>query len=108
MTFYTYRQNNSGGSFIINDTLTVNVIIEAPSPRMADAKMEDLGADFSRGYDCSCCGNRWDTARGEGDDTPLIYGSPPEEYLTQPYTTLWAPPGRNVVIYYLNGETKWL
>jgi hypothetical protein len=60
--FYHYRQNNSGGQFIIDDSVTVNVYIEANSSREADYKATDIGIYFdgvNKGMDCECCGDRW-------------------------------------------------
>lgn len=60
--FYHFRQNNSGGSFIIGDEVDVLVVIEAVDYLHANgiAQIKDIyfhGA--SSGRDCSCCGSRW-------------------------------------------------
>ena len=57
--YYHYRQNNSGGSFIVNSDVTVNVIIEADSADDANEKAKDIGIYFNgvdEGIDCPCCG----------------------------------------------------
>ena len=62
--FYEFYQNNSGGSFIVNDTLCERVIIEADSEEEAISKGKELGMYWdgvSCGIDCSCCGDRWNT-----------------------------------------------
>jgi hypothetical protein len=47
--FYEFDQNNSGGSFVVNDKVCHRVIID---------KAETLGIHFDGWGDCSCCGNR--------------------------------------------------
>jgi len=80
--FYTYNQNNSGGSFDSDDKIAQFVIVEAKSPRVADALAEDLGIYFNGchdGRDCDCCGDRWSPAY-DGKEEPAIYGKPIAEY----------------------------
>ncbi len=45
--FYTYNQNNSGGSFNLTETLTHSVVIEADSSSEANDKFESLGGYFN-------------------------------------------------------------
>jgi len=82
--FFLFMQNNSGGSFHVNETVAHNVIIEAYSVKDANARAEDVGTYFNGcgiGADCSCCGDRWYEAQDyDGTDTPLIYGEPPETH----------------------------
>ena len=59
--FYTFKQNNSGGSFVIDDKVDVYVVIEANSSTHANERAVDIGIYFDgcyRGRDCSCCGDR--------------------------------------------------
>lgn len=80
MKFYTYSQNNSGGSF--TDPARF-VIIEAYNQEEAEGFAKDLGVYFDGcddGTDCECCGDRWSRYCGEASDKPLIYDSPPDEY----------------------------
>lgn len=78
--FYTFSQNNSGGSFIEDDRVTQYVIIEANSADAANALAEVYGLYFNGcddGRDCPCCGDRWyRTWEGEGTEHPEIYGKP--------------------------------
>lgn len=100
--FYMYDQNNSGGSFIVNDDVAHTVFIEADSPSEADEKAEEIGIYFDDGYevDCECCGTRWDRAWAEGTETPTIYGTPIEER-----NEMWAKPGQPYAyVYYANGD----
>lgn len=71
--FFEYRQNNSGGGFNVNDTLTVLVIVEAKDQKQAIQIGESLGIYFNgcdKGMDCPCCGDRW----YEPDEVNLHYG----------------------------------
>ena len=58
MTYYTYRQNNSGGSF---STPAISVVIKADTPAQANAIAITKGIYFDDNYeiDCECCGQRW-------------------------------------------------
>lgn len=62
MKFYEFGQNNSGGSFVVDDKLCHRVVIEADNAEVANQKAESLGIYFdgvSSGSDCECCGDRW-------------------------------------------------
>ena len=62
MMWYVYSQNNSGGSFVIDENLDEWVGIEADSREEADALFHELGGYFDgveKGEDCDCCGDRW-------------------------------------------------
>jgi len=62
LSFYEFNQNNSGGSFTVNDKVCHRVIIQAHSPSEARQKALDIGIYFdgcALGLDCSCCGDRW-------------------------------------------------
>jgi hypothetical protein len=83
--FFHFSQNNPGGSFDINETVAHHVIIEAYDALDANTRAMEIGIYFNgcdTGADCSCCGDRWSEQWREdnGDDTPLIYGDPPETY----------------------------
>lgn len=60
--FYEITQNNSGGSFDVDDKLCHRLFIEASSPHEAANKAEELGCYWdgcANNMDCSCCGDRW-------------------------------------------------
>jgi hypothetical protein len=60
--FYEITQNNSGGSFAVNDKLCHRLFIEAKSEKEATRIAEDLGCYWDgvdKGIDCECCGDRW-------------------------------------------------
>ena len=82
--FYTFSQNNSGGSFVNSDLEGISeyVIIEAMDAQTANDKAENIGLYFNGcndGIDCSCCGDRW-------HDSPDYYDTI-EEALEDTYTT---------------------
>lgn len=79
--FYTFGQNNSGGSFHNDRTLGIGsyVIVEADDFEHANERAREIGLYFDgvdSGDDCECCGDRW-YPKWEGDKgtpTPMIYG----------------------------------
>jgi hypothetical protein len=75
--FFEFSQNNSGGRFTIDDArgLGPRVWIEADDTIHANYRAGRLGIYFNGcadGRDCSCCGDRWDEAWGDGEDAPDI------------------------------------
>jgi len=71
--WFHYRQNNSGGTFVIDDAagLGPEVYIEAYDSDHADERAEQLGIYFdgvNEGSDCECCGDRWYNASRYSDD----------------------------------------
>ena len=71
--FYTWRQNNSGGSFT---GPAGYVCIEAASTEVAKEIALGLGLYFDGGDDCPTCGDRWHEEPHEIAETPSIYGEP--------------------------------
>lgn len=72
--FFEYSQNNSGGSFDIDDERGIGprVWVEAANSDHADSRAESLGIYFNgcdEGMDCKCCGDRWRPAWGDGDES---------------------------------------
>lgn len=78
MSFYTYYQNNSGGSFDVDHRVGISqyVIIEADNASEADDRAVNLGLYFDGAWDCHCSGDRWGSAYDPHDATeePEIYG----------------------------------
>lgn len=76
--FFEFAQNNSGGSFDIDDArgLGPRVWVEACDASHANSRALGLGIYFDgvrNGSDCDCCGDRWSAQWcGEGEDTPKI------------------------------------
>lgn len=58
LKWFRFRQNNSGGKFIVNDKVDINVLIQANSPEEANNLAEKIGIYFDGYGDCACCGNR--------------------------------------------------
>ena len=80
--YYTYYQNNSGGSFHNNDQVCHYVVVQALSPSDADRRAESVGIYFDgvdNHEDCACCGDRWDRSWQAGSAQPAIYGQDPGE-----------------------------
>lgn len=77
--WWSYSQNNSGGSFHhdADAGIGTHVFIEAVDVVHANARAENIGLYFNgcdTGQDCSCCGDRWYRAyRDEGTDAPESY-----------------------------------
>jgi hypothetical protein len=105
--FYTYNQNNSFGTFDVNEDVTYYVIVEADSVEDANRRAEGVGIYFdgcSRGRDCPCCGDRWSEA-WDGDDAtpePMIYGEPVAEFT--PWSHQQGEPIAHV--YYKDGSKQ--
>ena len=104
--FYTYSQNNSGGSFIVDDTVCQYVIIEADDYALANDLAEYKGIYFNGcddDIDCPCCGDRWYTVgHCDAKDEPLIYSEKPENY-SDMFTERG---GVYCRVYYQNGDVK--
>ena len=104
--FFTYGQNNSGGSFIVDHDAGIAhyVIVEAASHDEANRRALDIGIYFNGadddGMDCPCCGDRWHEAYGEGWDKPLISGKPPNMLGNNRF---W---NDDVYIHYLDGRVE--
>ena len=110
--FYSFRQNNTGGSFEIDTDsgITVYVIIEAGSADEANRIAESKGIYFNgcdTGSDCECCGDRWYKV-GEYDskEFPHSYGARlGVGGLNGAYQ--WAPDGKEHCVHYLDGRMEW-
>lgn len=64
MSWYSYRQNNSGGGheYDASRGISVTVYIEANSADEANGRAREIGLYFDGvdgGWDCECCGDRW-------------------------------------------------
>lgn len=55
--FYEFGQNNSGGSFDVDENVCHRVVIEAKSEEEAIAKFKPMIENQSGS--CPCCGDRW-------------------------------------------------
>lgn len=86
--FYKFSQNNSGGSFIVNEQVGQYVIIEADNyneaNRLAQEKAHIYFDGCEDGTDCNCCGDRWYSTYDDGDEVPMIYDKTVEEFQEDP------------------------
>ncbi|WP_333577831.1 DUF7296 family protein [Sphingobacterium sp.] len=60
---FEFTQNNSGGSFDVDENVCHRVVIEAVDKNHAMALLEPMVEHQS--YSCSCCGDRWSPCYGE-------------------------------------------
>ena len=77
LEWYQFRQNNSGGSFTINEDVDINVLIQANSASEANEIAPYVGIYFNGvndELDCECCGDRWyKVYNGDGTEYPMVY-----------------------------------
>ena len=104
--FFTYDQNNSGGSF---DVPAEYVVVEAVDYVEANYLAERYGLYFNGcddGLDCPCCGDRWYSqySNEDGTEVPSVYGKP----LTDPTAleNTWTGGSKTAVVYYKNGTVE--
>ena len=96
----------------MDDEIAHFVIIEADSDEAADAIAESIGIYFNGteddGPDCPCCGDRWESQVGDGDEVPSIYGSPADQYGSDrkgKERCIWTPIGKPYAyIYFADGR----
>jgi hypothetical protein len=105
LKWFTFRQNNSGGSFTVNNDVDTNVIVQAHNADEANELAQRVGIYFSGvadGIDCECCGDRWSTiwSNDEGTDVPSIYGHPVDwQHAVKPSKSHGLPNGVKVYPY---------
>ncbi len=109
LRWFNYRQNNSGGSFVKNDDVSINVVIQATSLKEANRIAEDrAGVYFDgvrKGYDCSCCGDRWYRPWEEdGMEIPTTFVTI-EDWAEDTAQDSWEPKSGEsaVILYYADG-----
>ena len=110
MKWWTFKQNNSGGSW---RGPAIFVCVQANSEHVAVAMAEEQGCYFDGEGDCPCCGNRWSYPWDGGTDGPEIYGQTPEQYLADPSNNIyqrWAAQDKLPIcmLVYADGTTKTL
>lgn len=108
MKFFHYSQNNSGGVFDFseNQAIMAHVIIEATDASDADTRAIQIGLYFDGcddGLDCTCCGDRWSRAYGEGYDKPTVYDYPASDY----HGPQWMADGKEIVVHYADRRVEW-
>jgi hypothetical protein len=103
--FYTFIQNNSGGSFNIEEEKGICkfVIIEALSSSDANSRAQRIGLYFDGcviGLDCPCCGDRWsEVYESDGKEFPMIYNKTVNDIEKSAFM-------ENCFIHYLDGTFK--
>lgn len=108
--FYTFNQNNSGGSFDYDEQsgITHYVIVEARDLKDAVSRAEDIGIYFNgvyEGFDCDCCGDRWyEPYTDEGSDEPEVYGEHPSKKKPSGF---FKNGQKEIAIHYLDGRIEW-
>lgn len=107
MPFFTYSQNNSGGSFDFDagKGISAYVIIEADDAADANYKAEGIGLYFDGEGDCSCCGDRWYEAWNDntGKPVPSIYGTPVSD---RDFTGGWITDGPECYVHFADGRVQ--
>lgn len=113
--FYTFRQNNSGGSW---HTPAITVIVEANTAREANERAETAGVYFNgvmSGQDCECCGSRWWEQYDDENctKTPTLWGEEinlNESYSSGPFGINWGQEAGipNFLIVYKDGTQKFV
>jgi hypothetical protein len=111
MPWFTFSQNNSGGSFVLDKGrgLTHYVAIEARDAEHANERAQSIGIYFNGcddDRDCPCCGDRWYELWSDekGSDEPEHYGTPLKSILVkeegEKFTPMaWMEDGFEAVIH---------
>jgi hypothetical protein len=81
LKWFNFHQNNSGGSWVVDNDVDTNVIVQAHNADEANQLAQRIGIYFNGvedGTDCECCGDRWSSiwSNDEGTDVPSVYGDP--------------------------------
>lgn len=108
--YYHFSQNNSGGSFVFSDGISVHVIIEALSAEHANERAVECGLYFdgvSDGLDCCCCGDRWcQTDEHDAEDSPRIHGEPVGSPENIEWARRWAQGHPYAYVHHLDGRVE--
>lgn len=118
VVWFEYRQNNSGGSFQIDNDVSIYVLIQAEDRVSANRKAEEVGIYFngvSDGRDCDCCGDRWSEPWDELEEFSVyswtgkggsrkIYDNVLDYAQALADGDMWAKKGKpSVIVYFING-----
>ncbi len=112
--FWTFGQNNSGGSFDYDEErgITHYVIVEAVDEAHAISRAENIGLYWNGceiGMDCDCCGDRWHTPYDDGEDVPKVYDQDirKEGGYKPLFGRGWMKEGREIAVHPINGPVEW-
>jgi hypothetical protein len=110
LLWYCFDQNNSGGSFVIDQDVAQDVYIQAHSSEEAIGIAESVGIYFDgveKEMDCECCGNRW--SRYDADDgypVPTKYGENVLDGLDVVDEDPKDKDHPSFILYYYNGDKE--
>lgn len=109
--FYTFNQNNSGGSFVFDPRAGIShyVIVEADGLDDAMSRASRIGLYFdgvADGRDCDCCGDRWYYPwSNDGTRMPSVYSTPVDLYERESNDfRFMAADEPEIYVHYLNGD----
>ena len=106
--WYEFTQNNSGGSFVVDDKVCHRIYIEADNFGKAVSIAESLGCYWNgveKGIDCPCCGDRWSKWNNHPISFEKNNSKSIEEYAQKMSNKYgWTYPDAR--IYYKNGDVK--
>lgn len=79
LKWFHFNQNNSGGSFVVDENVSHHVFIQAANAADAIAVGEKF---FDNSDSCECCGDRWSyfMRDEDGEPTPLVYDKPLDQH----------------------------
>lgn len=79
LKWFHFRQNNSGGSFVVDKNVSHHVFIQAANAADTIAVGEKF---FDNSDSCECCGERWScyVSDNSGNSLPFVYDEPLENY----------------------------
>lgn len=109
--FYTFNQNNSGGSFDYNPSAGIShyVIVEADNLSEAVERAKGIGLYFNGVedfYDCECCGDRWyEPWSDDGTETPTVYGESVDTFTGGSFGMKWIK-GPEGYVHYKDGRIE--
>jgi hypothetical protein len=109
--FYTFNQNNSGGSFDYTprDGISHYVIVEGDDIEEAVYRAKRIGLYFdgvANDMDCGCCGDRWyEPWRDDADAEPMVYDEPVANFKGGQFGMKWID-GPEGYVHYKDGRVE--
>ena len=96
--FFRFRQNNSGGVFVVNAKVAHSVVVEAHSPQHANHRAKEMGM-FDMSF-CECCGPRFSKAFDSEDGFDSV-----DEAVARCRASSYQAKD-SVVVHFKNGHSK--
>ena len=104
-SFYEFKQNNSGGSFDINEDVSITIVIETMSFQDAVDKFFILTENQSAS--CPCCSKRWQIDEEDEHIIILKENQTLQEYLHEQLSfSLYNHYPHKAIIHYLDGSKE--